>query len=198
VAAAAAEVGAEIVAISTDYVFSGKKGAPYVESDETDPLQTYGRAKRDGELRVRETCDRHYIVRSAWIYGNGGKNFLSQIPRLAADDAVIKAVSDQRSSPTYAPDLAGALMGLIASASYGTYHVTNAGSCSFVEFCRHALELLGGDAVIEEVARADLGRPAPRPADTSLESEVWTRAGLAPLRGWKDAAASFCERAAVV
>lgn len=195
VASAADRVGAEVVAISTDYVFDGTKGSAYVESDATSPVQTYGRAKLEGEERVRSACRRHYIVRSAWIYGRDGKNFLSKIPDMASGGAPITAVTDQRSSPTYAPDLADALASLAGSGAYGIYHVVNAGSCSFVEFCRYALGVLGSDAPVQEVTRADLGRPAPRPADTSLVSETWTRAGFGALRAWTQAAEDFCARA---
>ena len=190
VAAAAAEVDAEIVAISTDYVFDGT-AAPYRESDATDPIQVYGRSKLDGEERVREANTRHYIVRSAWIYGSGGKNFLSQLPDLAQTKRSITAVVDQRGAPTYAPDLAEAIASLAGSERYGLYHVVNEGSCSFAEFCDEAVEVLGSDLRVEHVFMADLGRPAPRPADTTLVGEAWSRAGFEPLRPWQQAARAF-------
>ncbi len=189
VAAAAADVGAEIVAVSTDYVFDGEKGS-YTESDPTNPIQEYGRAKLAGELRVREANPRHYIVRSAWIYGTGGKNFLSRLPELAHSEEPVKAIADQRSSPTYAVDLAEAIEGLSGTQRYGTYHVTNDGSCSYAEFTAHAFEVLGTGRV-EAVSHVDVPRPAPRPADTSLKGEAWSAAGFSALRPWRQAAESF-------
>jgi dTDP-4-dehydrorhamnose reductase len=190
VAAAAADVGAEIVAVSTDYVFDGEKGL-YTESDETNPIQEYGRAKLAGEDRVREANPRHYIVRSAWIYGPGGKNFLSKVPELVRSGGPIKAISDQRGSPTFATDLAEAIIALDGNGAYGTYHVVNSGSCSSAEFTRHALEVLGADVPMEEVSRFDVPRLAPRPGDTSLIGEAWAKAGFAGLRPWEEAAEAF-------
>lgn len=189
VSAAAADVGAEIIAISTDYVFDGEKGS-YVETDPTNPIQEYGRAKLAGEARVREANAKHYIVRSAWIYGTGGKNFLSRLPELAHAGEPIKAIADQRSSPTYAVDLAEAIEQLSGSERYGTYHVTNDGSCSYAEFAAHTFEVLGAGK-LEAVSHVDVPRPAPRPADTSLQGEAWSAAGFPRLRPWKQAAQSF-------
>jgi dTDP-4-dehydrorhamnose reductase len=189
VAHAAALVGAEIVAISTDYVFDGTKGS-YTESDETNPIQVYGSSKLGGEHSVREANERHYIVRSAWIYGLGGKNFLSKLPGMVGAES-INAVIDQNGSPTFASDLAEALITLVGTKSYGLYHVVNSDTCSFADFCRFALEILGSQARIDEVHVADLGRPAPRPLETSLVAAAGARAGLEPLRSWRDAARSF-------
>jgi dTDP-4-dehydrorhamnose reductase len=183
-------VGAEVVAISTDYVFDGEKGS-YVETDDTNPIQEYGRTKLAGEERVREVNARHYIVRSAWIFGESGKNFISKVAELARHGDPISAIGDQRSSPTFAVDLAHAISALQSTGRYGTYHVTNEGSCSYVEFVRHALDVLGSDLEVKEVSRVDLPRPAPRPGDTSLIGESWERAGFAPLRSWQEAARVF-------
>ncbi len=190
VAAAAAEVGAEIVAVSTDYVFDGEKGS-YVESDEPDPIQTYGRAKLAGEHRVREANPRHFIVRSAWIYGPSGHNFLSQLPRLARESNELKVIGDQRSSPTNASDLAEAIASLRGTQRYGTYHVTNAGGCSHAEFFRYGLDVLGSDIPLVELTSADVLRPAPRPRNSTLVGDAWAATGFAPLRPWQDAARAF-------
>ena len=188
VAAAAADVGAEIIAMSTDYVFDGEKGS-YVETDLTNPIQEYGRAKLAGEVRVREANPRHYIVRSAWIYGPGGKNFLSRLPELAHGGPV-KAIADQRSSPTYAVDLAEAIEHLSGSGRHGTYHVANDGSCSYAEFAAYTFAAIG-TGTLEAVSHVDVPRPAPRPADTSLKGEAWSAAGFPTLRPWQEAAQSF-------
>jgi dTDP-4-dehydrorhamnose reductase len=190
VADAAEDVGAEIVALSTDYVFDGEKGL-YSESDEPNPIQEYGRAKLAGEDRVREANPRHYIVRSAWIYGPGGKNFMSKVPELVRAGAPIKAISDQRGSPTFAIDLAEAILTLEGSGAYGTYHVVNAGTCSSAEFTRHTISVLGAQVPLEEVSRFDVPRLAPRPGDTSLVGEAWAKAGFAGLRPWQEACEAF-------
>jgi dTDP-4-dehydrorhamnose reductase len=192
VAAAAADVGAEIIAIGTDYVFDGVKGS-YVEADPPNPIQVYGRAKLAGEERVREANARHYVVRSAWIFGENGKNFLSQIPGIAAKRKPFRAVGDQRSSPTFAPDLAKALTSLVGSEAYGTYHVINAGSSTHVGFARAVIEILGVAVELDEIEGTDLDRPAPRPRDTSLVGEAWTRAGFVPLPPWRDAVERFAK-----
>lgn len=189
VASASSHVGASIVAVSTDYVFDGAQG-PYTEDDETDPIQVYGSSKLAGEHAVREATERHFIVRSAWIYGPGGKNFLSKLPQLVERDE-ISAVVDQIGSPTYAPDLAEAIAALVKGEGFGTYHVVNQGFCTFSEFCAFGLAVLGAKTRIKEVEVASLGRPAPRPLDTRLVAAAWERAGFAPLRGWQDAATSF-------
>jgi dTDP-4-dehydrorhamnose reductase len=191
-ARAAMQVGADIVHVSTDYVFDGTKGA-YTESDECNPLQVYGRAKLAGEDQVRGANVRHCIVRSAWIYGMGGRNFLSRVLDLAARGEAIRAISDQRSSPTFVVDLAGAILALAGSGRHGTYHVTNEGGCSYAEFCRYAVEIAGSPVAVTGVAGAEIDRPAQRPADSSLVGAAWVEAGFEALRPWRDAAAAFCE-----
>jgi dTDP-4-dehydrorhamnose reductase len=189
-ARAAAGVGAEIVHISTDYVFDGRKGG-YAESDETNPIQVYGASKLGGEDLVRTAARRHYVLRSAWIYGAGGKNFVSQMPRLVAAGGTLRAVADQRSSPTYAPDLAGAIAAVVGSGAYGTYHVVNEGACSYADFARAIAAAAGTGVEVGDLRSADVPRPAPRPADSSLVSPGWTEAGFGQLRPWQQAAAHF-------
>jgi dTDP-4-dehydrorhamnose reductase len=189
-ARAAAERGAEIVHVSTDYVFDGRKGN-YTEDDETNPLQVYGRAKLAGEEGVRSANPRHYVVRSAWIYGAGGKNFVSQMPRLVDEGNPMRAVDDQRSSPTYAPDLAAAIAGMFGRGRYGTYHVVNEGRVSYAEFASCMAELGGGTVEVTGIPGAEVPRPAPRPQDTSMLAGKWRAAGFSPLRPWREAAAAF-------
>jgi dTDP-4-dehydrorhamnose reductase len=190
VARAAGQVGADVVHVSTDYVFDGTKGA-YVESDEPNPLQVYGRTKLAGEDLVRGGCVRHYVVRTAWIYGTGGKSFLSNVLDMAGRGDEIRAISDQRSSPTFVVDLAGAIVALAGSGRHGTYHVVNEGGCSYEEFCRHVVEWAGFPVAVTSVMGAETDRPARRPADSSLVGEAWVRAGFQPLRPWRDAAGVF-------
>jgi dTDP-4-dehydrorhamnose reductase len=190
VAVAAREAGAAIVQVSTDYVFDGEKGN-YTEDDPTNPIQVYGRSKLDGDDRVKAATPWHFVVRSAWIYGSGGKNFLSKLPELAKTNDSITAVVDQRGSPTYAPDLATGIAALVETLDYGTYHVVNEGDCTFAEFCEAAVEIMGAELRVEHVTLADLGRPAPRPRDTSMLVSRWLDRGFDPLRHWRDAAAAF-------
>ena len=189
-ARAADEQGADIVHISTDYVFDGRRGS-YEESDETNPLQVYGRAKLAGEDLVRQANARHYVLRSAWIYGDGGRNFVSSVPALVERGDTLRVVADQRSSPTYAPDLAAAIADVAAGRRYGTYHVVNDGACSYAEFARHVAGLAGGSVDVVDISSAEVQRPAPRPADSSLVGAAWRAAGFTPLRPWPDAAAAF-------
>jgi dTDP-4-dehydrorhamnose reductase len=189
-AEAAAAVGASIVAVSTDYVFDGDN-APYSENSPTNPIQVYGRSKLEGEEAVRAANPRHFIVRSAWIYGAGGKNFLSKLPELAETNESINAVVDQFGSPTFAADLAAAIADLVTSEAFGTLHIVNQGRCSFAEFCETAVNLLISDLRVNHVKLDDLGRPAPRPRDTSMTAPAWAAAGFPPLRPWQEAAADF-------
>lgn len=194
--AAADGCGARMVCVSTDYVFDGRKGAPYDEDDATNPLQVYGRSKLAGERLALAANPRCAVVRSAWIYGIGGKNFLSRLPGFVEAGSRVRAVVDQTGSPTYAPDLAGAIVDLLGSDATGVFHVVNTGSCTFAEFCEHALRTWGVDAPVEPVRLAELQRPAPRPADTPMVGRRWAAAGFAPLRPWAEAADAFCEAAA--
>jgi dTDP-4-dehydrorhamnose reductase len=190
-AVAARETGAAIVHVSSDYVFDGAKGS-YVEDDQTNPIQVYGRSKLEGEERVRAATPWHFIVRSAWIYGAGGKNFISKhLPRLLASGEPINAVDDQCGSPTYAPDLAEALTKLVETLDYGTYHVVNEGTCSFADVAEAALEIVGASNELKRVPVASFARPAPRPHDTSLVAARWRDAGFEPLRHWRQAVESF-------
>lgn len=191
IAVAAREVGAAIVHLSSDYVFDGTKGM-YVEDDPTNPIQVYGRSKLEGDERVRAATPWHFIVRSAWIYGAGGKNFISKhLPRLLASGEPITAVDDQCGSPTYAPDLAEAIAKLVETLKYGTYHVVNEGTCSFADVAEAALEIEDATNELTRVPVASLGRPAPRPHDTSLVAARWRDAGFDPLRHWREAVEDF-------
>ncbi|MEX2393536.1 MAG: sugar nucleotide-binding protein, partial [Actinomycetota bacterium] len=139
---------------------------------------------------VREATSRHFIVRSARIYGPGGKNMPSRLPEFANQET-ISVVTDLVGSPTYAPDLADAISLLASSERFGTYHVVNDGTCTIAEFCEEAVRLLGSSVQIRHVLIDDLGLPARRPKDTRLLPDAWTAAGFEPLRHWRDAASAF-------
>jgi dTDP-4-dehydrorhamnose reductase len=188
----AVRVGAEIVHVSTDYVFDGKKEGFYTQEDEPGPLSVYARSKLAGEMAVREEAERFYIVRSSWIFGAGGKNFGSRVVELARSGARLKGVTDQTSIPTYAPDLARRIEEVVALRAHGLYQVTNTGPTSWYEFARLALERAGlSDVEILPVTRAELQQIAPRPRNSAMRCLVSEKMGLAPLRHWRDALDDF-------
>ena len=192
VAEACRTVGAGLVYLSTDYVFDGRKGAPYVETDPVSPLSAYARSKVAGEEAVRAVAPRWAIVRTAWLFGVSGKNFVKAIVEKAAAGGPVRVVDDQVGSPTYARDLAEAIAQLVSRGLTGTYHVTNAGSCSWHEFARAILKEAGlGHVPVAPLTTAELGRPAPRPAFSVLANTAWAAAGLPPVRPWPEALAAM-------
>ncbi|HET9531262.1 MAG TPA: dTDP-4-dehydrorhamnose reductase, partial [Blastocatellia bacterium] len=188
----AGRVGAEIVHVSTDYVFDGKKEGFYTQEDEPNPLSVYARSKLAGEMAVREEAERFYIIRSSWIFGAGGKNFGSRVVELARSGARLKGVTDQTSIPTYAPDLARRIEEVVALRAHGLYQVTNTGPTSWYEFARLALDKAGlSEVEILPVTRAELQQTAPRPRNSAMRCLVSEKMGLAPLRHWRDALDDF-------
>jgi len=185
-------VGAGVLYVSTDYVFDGQKGVPYVESDEPRPLNVYGRSKLEGERWVQRLAPRWAIVRTAWLYGIHGKNFVKTILRKAAAGELLRVVDDQVGSPTYAVDLAGAIALLVSRGRSGLYHVTNSGSCSWYEFTLEILRLAGPDgSSVSRITSVQLSLPARRPAYSVLENAAWKAAGFPPLRPWQQALADM-------
>jgi dTDP-4-dehydrorhamnose reductase len=189
-AAACARVGAHLVHVSTDYVFPGDKDGPYDEWDEPGPRSVYGRSKLGGEREVARHAGSWAIARTSWVFGRQGRNFVDTIVGRAAEGGPLRVVDDQRGCPTYAPDLAGALGRLAVERRPGLYHVTNAGVCTWHELACAAVELAGLDpSVVGTTTTAELGRPAPRPANSVLSGTAWAAAGLTPLRPWREALA---------
>ncbi|MFL6212961.1 MAG: dTDP-4-dehydrorhamnose reductase [Blastocatellia bacterium] len=191
-AEAARDAGAEIVHVSTDYVFDGAKGGFYTQTDEPRPLSVYGQSKLAGEHAASRACEQCYIVRTSWLFGVGGKNFGSRIIEYARRLPRLKGVMDQVSIPTYAPDLARRIEEIVALKTYGLYHGVNSGPATWLEFARLALELAGIDDVeIEPVTRAALDQAAPRPQNSAMRCLLSERIGLAPLRDWREAIVEF-------
>jgi len=188
VAEACRAVGAGLVYLSTDYVFDGRKGAPYLETDPVSPLSAYARSKVAGEEAVRAVAPRWAIVRTAWLFGVSGKNFVKTIVEKAGAGGPLRVVDDQVGSPTYARDLAEAIAQLVSRGLTGTYHLTNAGSCSWYAFTRAIVEEAGmAHVAVTPMTTTELGRPAPRPAISVLANHAWVAAGLCPLRPWREA-----------
>jgi dTDP-4-dehydrorhamnose reductase len=175
----AGDVGARVVYLSTDYVFDGTKESPYVEDDPTNPLSVYGRTKLGGELATRAEDT---IVRTSWVCGRHGGNMVKTILRLAGEHERLGFVDDQRGHPTFADDLAAAIVGLVEGEHAGTFHVTNQGAVSWFELAQAVLEAAGDDpSRVDPVTTADMPRPAPRPANSVLENRALADAGLPPL-----------------
>jgi dTDP-4-dehydrorhamnose reductase len=194
-AIAANEAGAALVHISTDYVFGGVGNTPYREYDLTNPQSVYGKSKLDAELFVRNLCPRHYIVRTAWLFGINGNNFVRTMLRLAAERDTLTVVNDQLGSPTFTYDLAIALADLIEKPTYGTYHLTNSGECTWFEFTREILRQAGIEGVeVKPMTTEQLNRPANRPRYSVLDNYVWSMDGRVPLRNYREALADYLQR----
>ena len=183
VAAAAADVGATVVYISSDYVFDGAKRAAYVESDQPAPLSAYGRTKLAGEEATAAANPRHFVVRSSWLFGTGGGNFVETMLRLAADHGEVLVVHDQVGSPTYTWHLAYGVVRLIEGLEHGIHHMAAAGSCSWYEFAREIFEQAKVECQVLSATTEMLGRPAPRPPFSALASE---REHAIELPSWQD------------
>ena len=184
--------GAGLLYLSTDYVFDGRKGAPYVETDPVSPLSAYARSKVAGEDAVRAIVPRWAIIRTAWLFGVFGKNFVKTIVEKATAGGPLRVVDDQVGSPTYARDLAEAIQQLLSRQLTGIYHVTNGGHCSWYAFAKAILQQAGLATVpVSPMSTAELGRPAPRPAFSVLANQAWVAAGLPPLRPWHEALAAM-------
>lgn len=187
-AAGAREVGAAVVFVSTDYVFDGEKGEPYVESDQPAPLSAYGRTKLAGEEATAAANKRHFIVRSSGLFGIGGGNFVDTMLRLAESTNEVLVIRDQVTSPTYTWHLAYGLTRLIEGIEYGIHHMAAAGQCSWYEFAREIFEQAKTETKVLSGTTEMLGRPAPRPAFSVLQSQ---REHAIRLPSWHDGLAGY-------
>ena len=187
-AAAAARVGGAVVYLSTDYVFDGAKRAPYVESDQPAPLSAYGRTKLAGEEATAAANKRHFIVRSAGLFGIGGSNFVETMLRLATSQNEVLVVRDQISSPTYTWHLAYGIVRLIEGIEFGIHHMAAAGQCSWYEFAREIFEQAKVECKVLSGTSDMLDRPAPRPAFSALTSQ---REHAIRLPSWQDGLAGY-------
>lgn len=189
-AAALSGASARMIHVSTDYVFAGDASRPYEVNDPTGPKSAYGRTKLAGEIAVRELLpEASYVVRTAWLYGATGDNFVKTMARLERSRDTVDVVDDQRGSPTWSADLARGLAELGRSAAPpGIYHCTNAGDTTWCGLARAIFEELGADPGRVRATTTDaFPRPAPRPAYSVLSGGSWHAGGLTPLRNWRDA-----------
>jgi len=184
---AAEEIGAKFVYISTDYVFDGRADKPYREYDRTDPQTVYGRSKLAGEQLVQSLSSRYFIVRTSWVYGKHGANFVKTMLKLAEERDRLKVVHDQIGSPTYTLDLARFLLELVKTDYYGIYHASNSGICSWYEFAKAIFEERRLNVHVEPCTTEEFPRPAPRPAWSVLDHGAIRAHGFEPLRPWREA-----------
>ena len=190
-AAACNAVGALLIHLSTDYVFAGDGTRPYTEADPVAPASAYGRSKLEGE-RLARTADRHLIVRTAWLYGHGGRNFVEAIRDQIADGATsLRVVADQVGSPTYCDDLAAALIDLVDAGTEGIVHAVNSGSTSWHGFAVAIARLLGAEITVHAVSTAGYPRPARRPAYSVLDTSLLAAAIGRHLPPWQEALARY-------
>jgi dTDP-4-dehydrorhamnose reductase len=181
-----------LVHVSTDFVFDGRKREPYTVEDAPNPLSIYGATKLAGEDAVRALSKDALVVRVAWVFGVGGRNFVSRIFDYAATTKTLRGITDMRSAPTYAPELAARLLELAERGVPGTYHVTGAGEATWYDVARAALDAAGRDDVeLLPVTVAELGLPAPRPAYSVMRCLLSERLGLPRLRPWREAIDDF-------
>lgn len=194
-ALAAKKIDSAFVTISTDYIFDGANFGFYTQRDTPNPLGVYSKAKLEGEIRARNVYARSIIVRSGWIYGVGGTNFLSVMHNLLAEGKRLKAIYDSFGTPTFANDLARRLRELAELDLPATFHVTNSGEgTSYAGFARKVCELKNFDSdLLEEASSSSLKRPAPRPRSSKLACLFSERFGLPPLPNWEDALAEFLD-----
>jgi len=183
--------GAKLLHVSTDYVFNGMAKAPYSEWDIPAPATVYGKSKLLGEQYVREACGRTFIVRTAWLYGRTGNNFVRTIRKIASENDRITVVYDQVGNPTNATDLAHHILKICAGEDYGVYHVTGNGICSWHEFAEEIVRLSGLKCEVAAVTTEEFPRPAPRPAYSAMD-HMMLRATIGDeMRPWKEALAAF-------
>ena len=187
IAEACREVGAKMIYISTDYVFSGEGVEPYEVKDEKNPINTYGRSKLLGEDAVMAILNEHFIVRVSWVFGINGKNFVKTMLKLAETHKKLRVVDDQIGSPTYTPDLARLLADMVKTDKFGTYHATNEGFCSWADFAKEIFRQVGKEIEVEKILTEDYPTPAKRPLNSRLSKKSLDEAGFERLPSWKDA-----------
>jgi dTDP-4-dehydrorhamnose reductase len=186
IAAAAYEIGARLVYVSTNFVFDGEADEPYHEFAPTNPLSVYGASKLAGEAAVRALCPRHYVVRTAMVYDESGKNFVNTMLRLAAGRPSLTVVSDQYGNPTYAGDLAEAIWKLVDQPSYGTFHLTNQGTASWYDWALEVFRLAGARIEVTPIPASAYQRAARPPSNGALANLAAASRGVV-LPAWEDA-----------
>ncbi len=193
VARAARSLGSKAVHISTDYVFDGKKEGPYRPDDEPDPINIYGQSKLEGEIKVRSAAENHLIIRTAWIYGPGGKNFVRTILGLGRTRDNLRVVNDQTGSPTFTRHLAGGIIKLASLDTRGTFHLTNSGQCTWYEFACEILRQNKITTPVHPVTTEEFPTDAKRPRNSLLDcKDAYSILG-GPLPHWQEGLRDYLE-----
>jgi dTDP-4-dehydrorhamnose reductase len=193
-AEACTEAGMLLCHISTDYVFDGTATSPIPEDAPPHPINVYGESKLAGEVAVREVSERHQIVRTAWLYGQDGPNFVLSVLRQAAGGASLRVVDDQRGAPTWTGHLAPALLRLLERGTPGTYHLTAAGETTWFGFAQAIVATAGLANAVAPISTRDLHAPAPRPAYSVLGNHAWSHLGEPPLPDWREGVPAYLTR----
>jgi len=193
-AIASEKVGAKIIHISTDYVFKGDGNMPYREYDITNPVSVYGKTKLAGENFVRELCSRCFIIRTSWLYGYNGNNFVKTILKAGKEKGHLDVVNDQRGNPTNAEDLSYHILKLALSEEYGTYHCTGTGECSWYDFACKIIEYADIKCTVSPMKSNQLTRAAKRPYYSSLDNMMLRCTVGDEMREWKDALKMFIDK----
>ncbi len=190
------KIGAKMVYVSTDYVYGGAGNEPFEVTDKTNPCNVYGKTKLQGEEAVKSNCDKYFIVRTSWVFGINGNNFVKTMLRLGDTHPQLNVVSDQIGSPTYTPDLAKLICDMIETEKYGTYHGTNENYCSWAEFAEEIMKQGGKETIINPVTTAEYGAKAQRPLNSRLSKKCIDNAGFDRLPTWQDALTRFIKELA--
>lgn len=185
------EIGAKMVYVSTDYVYGGAGSVPFEVTDKTNPCNVYGKTKLQGEEAVKNNCEKHFIVRTSWVFGVNGNNFVKTMLRLSDTHHQLNVVSDQIGSPTYTPDLSRLICDMINTEKYGTYHGTNENYCSWAEFAEEIMKQGGKSTVINPVTTAEYGAKALRPLNSRLSKICLDEAGFSRLPSWQNALSRY-------
>ena len=193
IAGACREIGAKLLYVSTDYVFPGTGDKPWETDDETGPLNVYGKSKLAGEEAVRAMPDRYFIVRTSWVIGEHGNNFVKTMLRLADTNPELRVVDDQIGSPTFTMDLAPLLCDMIETEKYGVYHATNEGFCSWAELAESVFRLARKDVSVRRVSTEEYGAKAARPYNSRLSKRSLDAGGFARLPEWKSSLSRLLE-----
>lgn len=203
IAQAAGKYNSIVVQISTDYVFSGRKDRPYQENDPAHPVNIYGKTKLEGERLLRKTVKKYIIIRTSWLFGKGKDNFINNIIKRSQKEKVLRIASDKYSSPTYTLDLAQAIAEIInildsfayQDRAYGTYHISNAGYCSWYEYAKVILKSAKITRVkLEPIKMGQINFKAKRPVFSALDNTKYARLTGKPLRKWQEAVKDYIER----
>jgi dTDP-4-dehydrorhamnose reductase len=191
-AIASLETGARLLHISTDFVFDGNTQTPYIEFDDTNPLSIYGKSKLAGENFIKEICPKHFILRTAWLYGKNGNNFVKTMLKLSKEKKVLNVVDDQIGSPTFTVDLISAMELIMTTQAYGTYHVTNNGEGSWNGFAKRIFEYAGIEGmVVNPITSKELNRAAERPKYSVLRNYMLEMQFDYYIRDWEEALKAY-------